>query len=421
MITLSIYKIIANFFRPFFFIFFLGRLLRNKEEKGNFSERRGFCKIKRPQGKLIWIHAASVGETLSAIPLIDELIKLAPDYNILLTTGTKTSKDILSKRGIKGVIHQYLPWDVKSYCVRFLSHWNPDISVFIESEIWPNILIETQRKRIPIALVNARITKKSEAKWSNFKKTIKYLLSIFSIIISQDNLSKKRLENLGGKNILMLGNLKHDSKSLPLNKEIFYEFEKNFINKIMLVAASTHPGEEGGILKTFKNLLSTRPNLFLVLAPRHPDRRDNIIGRIKAEGFSDCDFILRSNSLVIKDGIKILILDSIGELGYFYEKASYVVLGGSFENIGGHNPIEAARLNNAIFTGPYFYNFKEEYNGLIECGGAKVINSYDDLKAIKNLSLIKSMALESKNYANSLGGAAVKVATKIIGLKNENK
>ena len=421
MLTLKIYQIITYIIRPLFFIFFFIRILNNKEEKGKFLERKGFSKNKRPPGKLIWIHAASVGETLSALPLIDSLLSFSSDYNILLTTGTKTSKNLISERNLERVIHQYFPWDAIAYCDRFLNNWKPDIIIFLESEIWPNHLIQAKKRGIPIVLVNARMTEKSKVRWLKFKKTINHLLSVFSLIISQDSTSNMRLKELGAKNTLTYGNLKHDSDRLPVNSKIFSQFETNSFGRNILVASSTHVGEEGRILKIFKSLLISMPNLLLVLAPRHPDRRNDVINEIKKAGFFASDFILRSNSLNFDKNTKIFILDSIGELGYFYKKSNSVILGGAFEKFGGHNPIEPARFGNAIFTGVNYYNFEEEYNNLVECNGAKVLKNDRDIEVIKDIDLVKKMALNSKNYSDSLGGVADKIILKIVGLLNENQ
>ena len=421
MLTLKIYQIITYIIRPLFFIFFFIRILNNKEEKGKFFERKGFSKNKRPPGKLIWIHAASVGETLSALPLIDSLLSFSSDYNILLTTGTKTSKNLISERNLERVIHQYFPWDAIPYCDRFLNNWKPDIVIFLESEIWPNHLIQAKKRGIPILLVNARMTEKSKVRWLKFKKTINHLLSVFSLIISQDSTSNMRLKELGAKNTLTYGNLKHDSDRLPVNSKIFSQFETNSFGRNILVASSTHVGEEGRILKIFKSLLLSMPNLLLVLAPRHPDRRNDVINEIKKAGFFTSDFILRSNSLNFDKNTKIFILDSIGELGYFYKKSNSVILGGAFEKFGGHNPIEPARFGNAIFTGVNYYNFEEEYNNLVECNGAKVLKNDRDIEVIKDIDLVKKMALNSKNYSDSLGGVADKIILKIVGLLNENQ
>ena len=421
MLTLKIYQIITYIIRPLFFIFFFIRILNNKEEKGKFFERKGFSKNKRPPGKLIWIHAASVGETLSALPLIESLLSFSSDYNILLTTGTKTSKNLISERNLERVIHQYFPWDAIAYCDRFLNNWKPDIVIFLESEIWPNHLIQAKKRGIPILLVNARMTEKSKVRWLKFKKTINHLLSVFSLIISQDSTSNMRLKELGAKNTLTYGNLKHDSDRLPVNSKIFSQFETNSFGRNILVASSTHVGEEGRILKIFKSLLLSMPNLLLVLAPRHPDRRNDVINEIKKAGFFTSDFILRSNSLNFDKNTKIFILDSIGELGYFYKKSNSVILGGAFEKFGGHNPIEPARFGNAIFTGVNYYNFEEEYNNLVECNGAKVLKNDRDIEVIKDIDLVKKMALNSKNYSDSLGGVADKIILKIVGLLNENQ
>ena len=421
MLTLKIYQIITYIIRPLFFIFFFIRILNNKEEKGKFFERKGFSKNKRPPGKLIWIHAASVGETLSALPLIDSLLSFSSDYNILLTTGTKTSKNLISERNLERVIHQYFPWDAITYCDRFLNNWKPDIVIFLESEIWPNHLIQAKKRGIPILLVNARMTEKSKVRWLKFKKTINHLLSVFSLIISQDSTSNMRLKELGAKNTLTYGNLKHDSDRLPVYSKIFSQFETNSFGRNILVASSTHAGEERRILKIFKSLLPSMPNLLLVLAPRHPDRRNDVINEIKKAGFFTSDFILRSNSLNFDKNTKIFILDSIGELGYFYKKSNSVILGGAFEKFGGHNPIEPARFGNAIFTGVNYYNFEEEYNNLVECNGAKVLKNDRDIEVIKDIDLVKKMALNSKNYSDSLGGVADKIILKIVGLLNENQ
>ena len=230
-----------------------------------------------------------------------------------------------------------------------------------------------------------------------------------------------RLKELGAKNTLTYGNLKHDSDRLPVNSKIFSQFETNSFGRNILVASSTHVGEEGRILKIFKSLLLSMPNLLLVLAPRHPDRRNDVINEIKKAGFFTSDFILRSNSLNFDKNTKIFILDSIGELGYFYKKSNSVILGGAFEKFGGHNPIEPARFGNAIFTGVNYYNFEEEYNNLVECNGAKVLKNDRDIEVIKDIDLVKKMALNSKNYSDSLGGVADKIILKIVGLLNENQ
>jgi 3-deoxy-D-manno-octulosonic-acid transferase len=264
------------------------------------------------------------------------------------------------------------------------------------------------------------MTEKSQVRWFKFKKTISHLLSFFSLIISQDSTSEKRLKELGAKNVLTYGNLKHDSEMLPYSSKTFSEFEISSSGRNILVASSTHVGEEGRVLKIFKDLLPSMPNLLLVLAPRHPDRRRDVVNEIKNAGFFASDFILRSNSLNFDKNTKIFVLDSIGELGYFYKKANSVILGGAFENFGGHNPIEPARFGNAIFTGVNFYNFEEEYNNLVECNGAKVLKDDIDIEVIKDIDLVERMAINSKNYSESLGGAADKVVLKIVGLLNEN-
>ena len=419
MLIFTIYKLITIIIRPFLFLFFIYRLLKNKEEFGKYYERRGLSLKVKPDGKVIWIHAASVGETLSTLPLIKKLKELSPEINIVITTSTKTSKEIIIEKNMDRVFHQYVPWDNKNFCINFLNNWKPDIAVFLESEIWPNLLYETKRKKIPISLINARITNKTYRRWLKFPKTISYLLSFFSIIIAQDNLSKDKLQNLGAKNIFVYGNLKNDSEKLSYNAESFKKYNNYFEQKDIIVVASTHRGEESNIVNAFKSLIKELPDLFLVLAPRHPDRRNEITSLLKKQGFSSEEYLLRSEGKSLNDNIKIFILDTIGELGYFYEKSSVVVLGGAFGEFGGHNPLEPARFNNAIFSGPNFFNFKDEYDQLLNVGGVKIISDISDFHIIREKKDIKEMAKNSKIYVDNIGGIAEKISVKLIGLLNE--
>ena len=165
MTIFRIYNLITKIIRPLFYLFFIYRLLKNKEERGKYSERKGLSSSKKPKGKIVWIHAASVGETLSSLPLIEKLKELSPKINIVITTGTKTSKEIIIKKKIDNLIHQYVPWDNEKFCINFLNFWQPDLAIFLESEIWPNLLNETNKKNIPLCLVNARITDNTFKKW----------------------------------------------------------------------------------------------------------------------------------------------------------------------------------------------------------------------------------------------------------------
>ena len=419
MLIFRIYKLITIIIRPFFFLFFIYRLFKNKEEFGKYYERRGLSLKVKPDGKIIWIHAASVGETLSTLPLIKKLKELSPKINIIITTSTKTSKEIIIKKNMDRVFHQYVPWDNKNFCINFLNQWKPDIAVFLESEIWPNLLYETKRKKIPISLINARITNKTYNRWLKFPKTISYLLSFFSLIVAQDNLSKNKLHSLGAKNIFVYGNLKNDSEKLSYNAESFKKYNNYFEQKDIIVAASTHRGEEKNIVNVFKSLIKELPDLFLVMAPRHPERRNEIVSLLKKQGFSEKEYLLRSGDNSLNENTKIFILDTIGELGYFYEKSEVVVLGGAFGEFGGHNPLEPARFNNAIFSGPNYFNFKDEYDQLLNIGGVKIISDTSDLHIIKEKKEIKEMAKNSKIYSDNIGGIAEKISVKLIGLLNE--
>ncbi|MFN7038533.1 MAG: 3-deoxy-D-manno-octulosonic acid transferase [Alphaproteobacteria bacterium] len=351
--VIFLYRILSSIFYPLIFIYLLYRKSNNKEDHLRFRERLGYSKIDRPLGYLIWVHAASVGEVQSAIPLMQEILKFN-NITILVSTGTLTSAKLIESKLDLNVIHQYLPIDNVRAVKRFISHWQPNLILWIESELWPNTLTIIN-KFARLILINGRISDRSFKKWSRYPKFVKILLSCFTLILPQSKLDQERFAILGAENIKYIGNLKYAIFNSSNDIQKINEVKKLFNGKkYILLAASTHEGEEELIANIYKDLKKKYEDLFLIIAPRHPIRNIEILNQLKNFNISS-----RSKNEHVDELTDIYLADTIGELTLFYEIADIAFIGGSFTKIGGHNPLEAAQFNCGIITGPHIYNFKE--------------------------------------------------------------
>ncbi len=337
------------------------RVARGKEDAVRYTERLGKTDLPRPEDGLVWFHGVSVGESLSALPVIVVLAAERPDLTILVTTATTTSADILAKRLSEGVIHQFAPIDTPQAVKAFLDHWRPDLAVFIESDIWPIQLRELSLRKVPHVLLSARITEKTYKGWQRFKGGVRNLLKGYSLIMAQDADSEERLEAMGA----MLGpraNLKTVGAALPVDPVALSELKKLVGKQFTYLAASTHYGEDGLIAKTLEPALWGGD--LLILAPRHPIRAAEIRLDLEAMGLKVAQ---RSKTEKITAKTHVYLADTLGELGIFFSLAGITIMGGSFlENIGGHNPLEAARLGKAVITGPDISNWSGIYADLLD-------------------------------------------------------
>ncbi|MEO1704528.1 MAG: 3-deoxy-D-manno-octulosonic acid transferase [Pseudomonadota bacterium] len=313
-----------------------------------FSEKLGQSAVARPEGKLLWIHAASVGESLSALALIERLRSRA---TILVTTGTATSAELMGRRLPEGAIHQFAALDAPGPVARFLGHWRPDAALFIESELWPNTIQALAARRVPLALANARMSEASLASWQKRPATARVLLQNFRLILTQTEPLAQALMALGAPLARRSENLKAMAAPLPSDPSLIA-----MVPPKSWVAASTHPGEEELVLNAHAMVLEQHPTATLLLAPRHPDRGDEVATLIAARGW---DFGRRSAG----DGPRghVWLVDTLGELGSLYAAAPIVYLGGSLVKIGGHNPYEPAQAGAAILTGPHIDNFRAAF------------------------------------------------------------
>ena len=369
-------------------------VLRGKESSARFWERWVDKKIKRPSGKLIWFHSASVGETLSVIPLIQKLIKDDPEVNILITSTTMTSAQIFEKKPLRQVIHQMAPHDTFFVSRRFLTHWKPDLAIRVESEIWPRILLELKKDETPNFLFNARFSKKTLFKIQQQAESSAFLLSLFDGIHVQENYTKEILAQVGVdvQKISVTGSLKDSRKKLPVDKNDLKKFKKVIGSQNVWLAASTHPGEDEVILAAHKKIGG-----ILIIAPRHIERAKQIARHSSLLGFKTQ---LRSEEPDIKAETAVYIADTMGEMGLWYSLTSVAFIGGSLVEKGGHNPVEVAQFNKYILHGPNTYNALERYEQLRQAGICFLVKNEREL--VQETLRFQNFRRKSKFDLNSI-------------------
>ena len=383
-------------------IIILIRLLQIKEDPLRFKEKLGFYSKKKLKGKLIWFHGASVGEILSVIPLIEKLEKNKQIKQILITSNTLSSSKILSRLKLKKTIHQFLPIDTDYNTNKFLSYWDPSIAIFIDSEIWPNMITNIKKKNISLMLINARITKKSFTKWNFFPSSAKKLFQNFDMCLSSSLESKNYLKLLGAKKISYIGNLKF-TQSEKTADELSSNIKKFFLTRKIWCASSTHELEEKICANIHKKLKIKYKNLLTVIIPRHIHRTKKIIKEIKELNLK---IHLHDSRKKIAEETDIYLVNSFGQTQSFFKACKTVFLGGSIIEHGGQNPLEAAKYGCQILHGPNVWNFKEIYN-LLEVHGVS-----NKITTTKQLSLKVEQIFNSKKNSKKL-----QLKIKILGNK----
>lgn len=367
---LRAYRTVSSAATPLAGVFAGRRLKQGKEDPARVNERRGISGQPRPAGPLIWIHGASVGEVLAAAALIEQL--RARNFHVLVTSGTVTSAAIVAKRFAPDVLHQYVPYDSPKFVERFLDHWQPSLALFVESDLWPNLILAGAARRLPMVLINGRMSPRSFPRWQRASQTIAALLGRFDICLAQSTLDADRFSALGSRNVAVTGNLKWDVAAPPADDARLERLLALTRGRQVVVAASTHPGEEEILLAAHRKLAEHFPGLLTVIVPRHPQRGEAIARMIAASGL---EVALRSHDELPGARIGIYVADTMGELGLFYRLAPIVFMGGSLVAHGGQNPIEAAKLGAAIVHGPHVFNFTDVYDALDGAGGARLADS----------------------------------------------
>ena len=373
---LGIYRLLTRVARPLAPLILRYRQRRGKEDAERLGERLGQASLPRPNGPICWVHAASVGEASAVLPLVARLVQQRPDVSVLLTTGTVTSARFAESRLPERTRHQYIPLDAPQLVCAFLDHWQPSLGVFTEQDVWPNLVIEAAQRRIPLALVNARMSDASFERWQRRIGLAEALYSRFSVVLAQNELLAQRFQRLGARRALAVGNLKIDAPAPPIRGEAFAALSQALAGRPRVVAASTHKGEEVAIALAHRQMMATLPQLVTIIAPRHPERGGAIAAAIEGLGLK---VVLRSSGALPSADTDIYIADTIGELGTLYASAPVAFIGGSLVPHGGQNPIEAVRHGAVVVMGHFTHNFADACAALVATDGAVIVDGPEGL------------------------------------------
>lgn len=386
------------------------RATRGKEIASRLPERRGIDASPRPPGRLLWLHAASVGETVSLLPVLQALPE---SVEVLLTTGTVTSAELVARRlpalGLEGrVRHRFVPLDVPGWVARFLDHWRPDAAGFVESELWPNLLAGCARRGVPVALINARLSPRSFARWRRVPGLARRVLAPVTLALAQSDADAGRLAALGVRNVLSRGNLKFATPPLPVDAAELARLAALLGERPRWLAAATNPGEEALVIAQHRRLAARHAGLLTIIVPRHPERGAEIAGLAL-----DLPCPRRSEGLDPPPGPGLWLGDTLGEMGLYYRLAPIAFVGRSLVPLGGQNPLEPARLGCAVAVGPHTFNFVEPVRVLDEGGALTRLTDAGALGDWVDLMLSEPARREA------LGEAAVRVASRDQGLPRE--
>jgi 3-deoxy-D-manno-octulosonic-acid transferase len=381
------------------------RLKRGKEDPERIGERRGEASLTRPPGALVWVHGASVGELLAVLPLIEQLRAL--DLNVLVTSGTVTSASVAQERLPSGVLHQFIPLDTPRFVFSFLDHWRPNLALFVESDLWPNLILSSSKGRVPLVLVNGRMSEQSFKGWRSAPKTAAALLGKFDLCLAQSALDGERFQELGARGVRVTGNLKLDVPAPPADEAKLTALTAAIGQRPAIAAASTHPGEEILIIDAHRRLRQRFPGLLTIIVPRHPERGRGILDFAVA---AQMRAMLRSQDALPEPQTDIYIADTMGELGTIYRAAPVVYMGGSLVEHGGQNPIEPVKLGAAIVHGPHVWNFTEIYAALDAARGAAEVEDVDGLSErigywLADAAARRAAAEAAQKTVERLGGA----------------
>lgn len=400
----AIYRVAGLAARPLVPLVLAMRAARGKEDRTRSGERYGRSKIKRPDGRLIWVHAASVGETNAVMPLIQRLS--AAGFRVLFTSTTVTSANIAAQRLPSTAIHQFGPLDIAPYVDRFLNHWRPEFVVFVESELWPTIITRLEENVVPLVVVNARLSERSYRGWRRVRVIAHYLFERIGLVLAQSEEDGARFRSLGAGKVLVTGNLKFDSPPLTADPDELERLQSAIAQRPVWVAASTHDGEEAMVADAHRLIRERIPGVLTVLAPRHPERGAAVREVLASRRLSVAQ---RSRGEPLLREIDVYLADTLGELGLFYRAAPVAFLGGSMVSRGGQNPIEPAKLVTAVLHGPHVFNFTDIYAVLDK---AAPTPSVSDARSLADAVV---SLLAAPRTAADLAAAAAKVLTPLSG------
>ncbi len=402
---LAAYRLVGRLALPALKLLHARRVRRGKEDPARRGERFGQAALVPEPGPRVWVHAASVGETNAVLPLIEWIV--ARGFKVVLTTGTITSSRIAAERLPEGAVHQFAPFDVAPLIARFLDSWKPEFAVMVESEIWPATFAELHARKIPVVIVNGRMSEGSHRGWSRFGRSARRVFGCVTMCLAQSQADAERYADLGIVDVRATGNLKFDVPPLPFDERALDTLRDQIGARPVWIAASTHPGEEEMLASIHKGLRERFPDLLLISVPRHPERGPDVADIFASAGL---DPSLRSRGEPIQRRCHVYVADTIGELGLFYRLAPIAFIGGSLVPHGGQNPIEPAQIGCAILSGARVRNFSGIYRSLTEAGAARVVKDAEALQVelaglLGNHQAVKNLASAAKVCADSGQGA----------------
>ena len=406
-LSLKTYRVLTRLAAPFAPLILAWRTRRGKEEPGRRPERYGLASAPRPPGFLAWFHAASVGEANAALPVIETIAAERPEVRMLLTTATVTSARLARARLPRGVLHQYVPLDNQSFVQRFLRHWRPDLAVLVESEIWPNLVLETKAQDIPLLLINGRMSTSSFKRWRRRPGMSRPLFSAFDLVLAQNGSLAERFAQLGVARALDVGNLKADAPPPRADLHGRRKLDAALSGRAVWLAASTHPGEDETVTAAHLKMRAARPDLLTIIVPRPPERGPLIAEQLK---LANLTVALRSEGKLPEASTDIYVADTIGELGLFYALAPVAFIGGSLADRGGQNPVEAIKLGAAVLTGPNWQNFRDSYGELLRVDGCKEVSDAASLapaalNLLEDASARRAMTERASRAIAAMSGA----------------
>lgn len=367
---LALYRLATLAATPAIALYLRRRAARGKEDVERLGERRGRASRARPPGTLVWLHAASVGEANSVLSLITRIQAARPALRVLMTTGTVSSARLLAERLPASILHQYVPVDQPHWVRSFLDYWRPALALWVESELWPNLLNEAQSRRIPAILLNGRMSHRSFARWQRVPGLVGQLLGGFALCFAQSRAEGERFRTLGARRVLTAGNLKHSADPLPVDDDALAAMRAALRGRPLWLAASTHEGEDAAIAQAHRQVAAAVPGLLTIIAPRHSTRGSAIADALRA---ADLMVARRSAGDPVTAATEIYVADTMGELGLFYRVARVVFIGGSLIPHGGQNLLEPARLDCAILHGPHMANFQEIVDEMRAAGATREV------------------------------------------------
>ncbi len=397
---LSAYRMFGSAAYPFMGPYIAYRASRGKEERKRRSERYGKTTIARPQGPVIWAHAASVGETVAIAPLVERII--ATGIHVIMTTGTVTSAGIVAEQLGDRVIHQYAPLDLQPAVNHFLDHWKPDLAIGCESEIWPATVLSLGNRHIPHVLVNGRLSDRSFAAWRKRPALAEALFENFAHVVAQSDLDGERFRALGARPVTVSGNLKVDTTLPPVDSTVLAALKRQIGGRAAWAAISTHDGEEAIATEVHQMLKTRHDDVVTIIVPRHPHRVEAIEAMLAEKGLKVAK---RSSGAPIDADTDVFLGDTIGEMGLYLQLANIAFIGNSITTQGGHNPMEPAMMGVAVLTGHNVQNFRDAFQRLIKNGGARVVKDRNMLAGAVNFLLTNPDSIDAMAEA---GARAVK-------------